>query len=165
MTQPRHPNVVHASEVEAEEIVQGKHHVKRRMLGPAVGGHLLGASLTEIPPGAVSFPFHYHCATEEAVYVISGTGTARIGDQRVAVGAGDYLAHPVGPEHAHQMINDGNEPLVYLCFSTRPNVEIVGYPDSKKIGTRAGTSPTNHWLRTMTRDGEPLEYFDGEPDA
>jgi uncharacterized cupin superfamily protein len=31
-------------------------------------------------------------ANEEALFVISGSGTARIGDQRVAVRAGDWIA-------------------------------------------------------------------------
>jgi uncharacterized cupin superfamily protein len=33
------------------------------------------------------------------------------------------------------MVNSsGTEPLVYLCVSTRHAVEIVEYPDSRKIG-------------------------------
>ncbi len=88
-----------------------------RRLGAAAGGQMLGANLTEVDPGGVSFPFHYHCATEEALYVLSGSGTARIGDARVPVRAGDWISFPVGPEHAHQMINDGAEAVVYLCVS------------------------------------------------
>src|SRR5882672_7942845 len=97
----RHPNVVNTSEVEANEIVKGRHHVKGKSLGVPAGSAQLGATLTEIPPGSISFPFHFHCGTEEAVYIVSGTGTARLGDKRVAVRAGDFIAHPPGPEHAH----------------------------------------------------------------
>lgn len=144
---------------------KGRHRMQLRRLGAAAGGQLIGANLTEVPPGAVSFPFHYHCATEEAVYVLSGSGTARIGDARVAVGAGDWIAFPPGPEHPHQMINDGTEPLVYLCVSASiQKVDVVGYPDSKKVAATAGTfeKPVHRWI---SRQGESLDYWDGEPEA
>src|SRR5262245_27887228 len=100
----RHPNVVNQDEVEARPMEKGKHKLVLRTFGPLAGNAQLGATLTEVAPGAISFPFHYHCQKEEALYIISGTGTARIGDARVAVRAGDWLAFPVGPAHAHQMI-------------------------------------------------------------
>jgi uncharacterized cupin superfamily protein len=161
----RHPNVVHTDEVPVIPMEKGKHHVKMRRLGAAAGGQTLGANLTELPPGAVSFPFHYHCATEEGIYVVRGSGTARIGDKRVAVKAGDWIAYPVGPDHAHQLINDGSEPLVYLCVSASlQKVDVVAYPDSKKVAASAGTfeKPIHRWI---SRQGESLDYWDGEPDA
>jgi uncharacterized cupin superfamily protein len=166
MTEPRrHPNVAHADEVPAMNMEKGKHRMQLRRLGAAAGGQMLGANLTEIPPGAISFPFHYHCATEEAIYVLRGSGTARIGDARVAVKPGDYLAFPVGPDHPHQMINDGSEPLVYLCVSaSAQKVDVVGYPDSNKVAATAGSfeKPVHRWV---SRQGESLDYWDGEPDA
>ena len=82
MSERRHPNVVHRDEVTALPMEKGKHRMKLRRLGAATGGQVIGASLTELAPHSVSFPFHYHCATEEAIYVLSGSGIARIGDQR-----------------------------------------------------------------------------------
>ena len=160
----RHPNVVNQDEVEANERKQGKHHMMMRRLGPVAGNAQLGATVTEVPPGAISFPFHYHCANEESIYVIAGTGTARIGDARVKVRPGDWIAYPTGPAHAHQMINDGATPLVYLCISTMHTCEVAGYPDSNKIGVLAGASFDKPWLRTLTR-GDSLDYWDGEPNA
>jgi uncharacterized cupin superfamily protein len=165
MSERRHPNVVNIEDIELTEVKKGKHHVRNRRLGTPAGSAQLGATLTELPPGAVSYPFHYHCANEEAIYVLSGTGTARIGEARVAVRAGDWIALPVGPDHAHQMINDGKEPLIYLCVSTAHKCELVRYPDSKKLGAWAGPSPMNPWLRTIVRDGESLDYWDSEPAA
>lgn len=144
---------------------KGKHQMLLRRLGAAAGAQMIGANLTEVAPGCVSFPFHYHCAAEEALYVVSGKGTARIGDARVAVSAGDFIAFPVGPDHAHQMVNDGAEPLVYLCISaSAQKVDVVGYPDSKKVAATAGTfeKPIHRWI---SRQGETLDYWDGEPDA
>jgi uncharacterized cupin superfamily protein len=95
----------------------------------------------------------------------SGKGIARIGSARVPVKEGDYLGFPVGPECAHQMINDGDKPLVYLCVSaSAQKVDVVGYPDSKKVAANAGTfeKPIH---RFIARQGESLDYWDGEPDA
>jgi uncharacterized cupin superfamily protein len=164
MSERRHPNVINRDEAPQTETKKGKHQILTRRLGPATGSLKLGATLTEIPPGAISYPFHYHCAKEEAVYVLSGTGTARIGEARVAVRAGDWVAYPVGPAHAHQMINDGSEPLVYLALSTGETAEVVGYPDSNKVAASAGDGKTT-WVRQIGRAGESLDYWDGEPGA
>jgi uncharacterized cupin superfamily protein len=164
-TERRHPNVVHRDEVPAMPMNKGKHKMELRRMGAAAGGNMIGANLTEVAPGSVSFPFHYHCATEEALYVISGTGIARIGDKKVPVRAGDWVAFPVGPEHAHQMINDGEVPLVYLCISaSAQKVDVVGYPDSKKVAATAWTfeKPLHRWI---SREGETVDYWEGEPDA
>jgi uncharacterized cupin superfamily protein len=162
---PRHPNVVNEQDVPVMPMEKGKHRMKLRRLGAAAGSQMLGANLSEVAPHSVSFPFHYHCATEEAIFVLSGHGVARIGEARVAVGPGDWLAFPVGPEHAHQMINEGDEPLVYLCVSASlQKVDIVGYPDSKKVAATAGTfeKPLHRWI---SRQGETVDYWADEPDA
>lgn len=144
---------------------KGKHQMKLQRLGAAAGGSMLGANLTEVAPGGISFPFHYHCATEEALYVIRGSGTARIGAERIAVREGDYLAFPPGADHPHQMINDGQESLVYLCVSASvQKVDVVGYPDSKKVAATAGAfeKPIH---RFIARQGDTLDYWEGEPGA
>lgn len=165
MAERRHPNIVNRDEVDPFPMEKGKHRMKLRRLGAAAGGNMLGCNLTEVAPGSVSFPFHYHCATEEALYVLRGSGIARIGDRRISVREGDWISFPVGPEFAHQMINEGSEPLVYLCISaSAQKVDVVGYPDSKKVAGSAGTfdKPIHRWI---SRQGESLDYWDGEPDA
>jgi uncharacterized cupin superfamily protein len=93
--------------------------MRLRQLGKPAGSIALGATLTEVAPGGISFPRHAHYVNEEAIYVLSGAGEARIGDARVPVRPGDWIALPTGPEHAHQMVNvSAAEPLVYLCIST-----------------------------------------------
>ena len=166
MSNPRrHPNVIHRDEVTPMPMAKGKHRVTLRRLGAPAGGHMLGANLTELAPHSVSFPFHYHCATEEAIYVLRGQGIARIGQDRIPVGEGDWIAFPPGPEHPHQMINESEEPLVYLCVSAAAQkVDVVGYPDSNKVAATAGTfeKPIHRWI---SRQGESLDYWDSEPNA
>ena len=88
-TERRHPNVINQDEIEPRTTTQGKHAYVTRTFGPHAGNAQLGATLTEVPPGKISYPFHYHCIKEEALYVISGTGTARIGEARVRQRAPD----------------------------------------------------------------------------
>jgi uncharacterized cupin superfamily protein len=161
----RHPNVVNADEIEPAAVEKGKFRRTARRFGPAAGNRQLGAMLMELPPGGLSFPFHYHCMNEEAIFIVSGTGTARIGDQRVKVRAGDWIAFPIGPDGAHQMENDGSEPLKYLCISTAHKCEVVGYPDSKKVAAMAGEVWEKPWVREIVRQGQSLDYWDGEPNA
>jgi len=70
-------------------------------------------------------------------YVLAGRGTLRLGEERIAVRSGDWIALPCGPGHAHQLINDGDLPLEYLCVSTMIPVDVWGYPDSHKLGVGA----------------------------
>jgi uncharacterized cupin superfamily protein len=161
----RHPNVAHRDEVEPTIVQRGEHRFERRAFGPMTGSRQLGGSLMELAPGAVSYPFHFHCANEEAIFVVSGRGIARIGESRVPVAPGDWIALPIGPEHAHQMINDSDAPLVYLVIGTDHKCEVIGYPDSKKVAAIGGESWERPWLREIKRTGETLDYWDDEPKA
>ena len=162
MTERRHPNVVNLSEIEPRVTTEGtRFGSSTRRLGAAAGGVGLGASYFEVEPGRTAFPAHWHCANEEAIYVLEGEGTARIGDARVPVRAGDWIAMPPGPEHAHQLVNTGTVPLRYLAISTMQKVEIVGYPDSKKFGA-AAIGPSGPWVRHLFLEGTSASYYDGE---
>jgi uncharacterized cupin superfamily protein len=163
----RHPNVINLSEAAERSQEKGtRFGFSGRMLAQATGGKGIGCSHYEVPPGRAAFPAHYHCANEEALYVLEGQGTVRIGTERFPVGPGDYVTFPIGPDNAHQVINTGTVPLRYLALSTRHTVEVVGYPDSKKIGAMAagetwkfGEPP---WVRAIVREGANLDYYDGE---
>ena len=82
---------------------------------------------------------------------------------------GDWIALPAGPSHAHQMVNSSaTDPLVYLCVSTMHGVEIVEYPDSRKVGAGVAdpTSPTGFRRIGLFRAGSgTLDYWEGEPEA
>ena len=164
----RHPNVANLDEVEAMDTAKafnrseadlGVFGAKFRRLADATGGRSIGCSFFEVAPGRTAYPFHWHLANEEALIVVSGEGTLRIGDAEVAVRGGDYVAFPVGLAHAHQLKNTGDEPLRYYCISTLLDPEVCGYPDSKKIGTLSRKGP----LRFVFREDDNRDYFDREP--
>ena len=165
-SQRRHPHVANIDEVATIDEPHGRFAPRERYLAEAAGGNQLGCSFVELAPGKAAWPYHYHCANEEAIYVLEGTGTARIGDARVAIRAGDYVALPAGPAMAHQTINTGTVPLRYLCFSTRIATELVGYPDSGKLGARhyerLPDGSTRTVVRANFRDGDDVDYWTGE---
>lgn len=160
--------VVHEDEVEPVQTVRGSRFAStRRQLGRAAGGVQLGCSLMEVPPGRRAWPAHFHSTNEEALYILSGEGTLRLGNDAVAVRAGSYVALPVSTS-AHQLINTGAEPLRYLCLSTMHAADICVYPDSGKIGVFAGAAPGGDPAqRTLSLflDGQATRpYWDGEDD-
>jgi mannose-6-phosphate isomerase-like protein (cupin superfamily) len=164
----RHPNVVHVDEVPAREEKRGRFGFRGKRIWPEAKGKSLACSWFEVPPGKQAFPHHFHSAFEEAIFILEGEGTARIGEDRVAVGPGDYIAYPPGPAGAHSLINTGKEPLRYLCFSTVQTLDIVVYPDSKKIAFAAGVDPAKGlraggaWVMRLIKDQPSVDYYEGE---
>jgi uncharacterized cupin superfamily protein len=139
---------------------QGAYANLRKELG---GLSTLRCGLWQLAPGKKSFPLHRHLSTEEALYVISGRGKVRTEADETAVGPGDYVAFPAGGP-AHQLINDGAEPLVYLGMSANPNtLDVVEYPDSNKVATAVGSYPTGR--RFIFPADQQVDYFHGDKDA
>ena len=166
MSERRHPHVVNLDEIEAKPSMATagtRFGSMTRQVGDPAGGKQIGCSWYEIAPGKTTFPFHWHAANEEAVFVLEGEGTLRIGEARVPIRAGDYIATPPGPETPHQILNTSSAPLRYLCFSTMHNVEVVGYPDSKKIGAAARPPGVfKPWVRQLHLEENQKGYWDGE---
>jgi uncharacterized cupin superfamily protein len=162
-----HPNVVSENDLEWGEQWHGERFGHRRkQLSSAAGGKKLGCSLYEIPPGRRAWPYHYHLANEEAIYVLEGSGTLRVGGKEVEISKGDYVALPAKAEGAHQVINSSNEPLRYLCFSTMIEPDVLVYPDSEKIGLFAGSAPggpkEERTLHKYLRGDAEVGYYEGE---
>ena len=160
-------NSVNENELEwSEQSYDEVFGYRRKALGAAAHGEKLGCSLYEIPPGRKAWPYHYHCANEESIYVLEGTGTLRIGGREFALSQGDYVALPVGEAHAHQVYNTSGEPLRYLCLSTMVEPDILVYPDSGKVGLFAGSAPggpkERRYLHKYLREDAEVGYFDGE---
>jgi uncharacterized cupin superfamily protein len=163
----RHPNVINADEVPPVQVRQGKRYAfVRRQLGVPAGARALGASLMELPPHRASWPVHFHCANEEAIFVLQGTGKVIINGERVPIRAGDYVTFLTGPDGAHQVYNDAGGPLVYLAFSTMSPTDISVYPDSDKVGVFGGAAPggpkNERYLSGFFRRADAVDYWDGE---
>jgi uncharacterized cupin superfamily protein len=148
--------VVHSAEVAwAQALDHGKFKGRRKPLG----GEKLSCSVWELPPGKRSFPLHAHHGTEEALYVLSGRAKVRTPEGLTEVGPGDFVSFPPGGL-AHQLINEGAEPCVYLAMSVSVGVDVVEYPDSGKVAAAVGTGPK--MKRFVFLEKNQAQYFDGE---
>lgn len=153
--------VVRTSEVPwAAAQTRGQYANRRKELG---GSDKLQCGLWELPPGKKSFPLHAHLVTDEALFVVSGHANVRTPEGLTPIGPGDFVAFPAGGP-AHQLVNDGTEPLVYVAISAKYGTDVVRYPDTGKLAAVVGIPPgkAERWI---FREGEQVDYFEGDPDA
>ncbi len=151
--------VVRTSEMPwADSLNRGEFRQRRK----ALGGEKLTCGLWELPPGKRSFPLHVHHVSEEALFVISGHAKVRTPEGLTEIGPGDYVSFPAGGP-AHQLVNDGTEPLVYVGMAATVGVDVVEYPDSNKVAAAVGAPPTGK--RFIFKKDTQVEYFAGEPSA
>lgn len=161
----RHPHIVNMNAAPVLEENHGRFAFTNRRLWIGANGKEVSCSWYELPPGKQAHPHHFHSAIEEAVFVLAGKGATRIGDERIPISAGDYIAFPPGPASAHSMINTSDEPLRYLCMSTVAATDIIVYPDSGKISFAAGFDPARSlreqtpWVSKIIRDQPSVGYY------
>ena len=154
---------VNEAELDWTEIEDGKTNVRRKQLGAAAGGDHLGCSLYEIPPGGESWPYHYHTANEEALYVLRGTGTLRLDGERYRLEPGAYVPCPSGEAGGHAVANDSEDPLRYLAVSTMDDPDVTVYPDSGKLGVFVGSPPGGRGERSLHgyyRIDDDVDYWE-----
>jgi len=144
-------------ECDDQIVEQGGFAFRRKRLGAAAGGKGLGVSWFELQPGKKSFPFHFHLANDEAVFILEGEGFLRLGDEEHRLRAGDYVAFNPGPP-GHQIINNSQAPLRFLAISTMKEPEVAVYPDSKKVGVLG----RSHGIMSVHRQDDAVDYYEGE---
>lgn len=98
-----------------------------RSLGDLVGMTSIGVHLVRVEPGAQSTQFHSHQVDEEFLYILSGHGTAEIGEENYAIEAGDFMGFTAN-SLPHNLINTSDEDLVYLMCGNRNHIDICDYP-------------------------------------
>lgn len=104
-----------------------------KSLGDVAGLDKFGFHIIEIPIGALSTEFHRHYIEEECVYILEGSGVARIGNAVLQVEAGDFIGYPAGGE-PHDLRNTGSSIMKLVVVGVRLAYDIVDYP--KKKGKR-----------------------------
>jgi len=127
-------------------------------LGGLLGAKETGISVYELPPGQSVCPYHYECGEEEWLLVLSGNPTLRTPDGEQRLSPWDVTCFPRGPEGAHAVRNETDEPARVLMFSTVVVPTATVYPDSDKVGIWTGDEATDVLVRRSSR----VEYYDGE---
>jgi uncharacterized cupin superfamily protein len=95
-------------------------------------GPALGASLYELERGNFMV-FHIHHGSEELLVALRGRPTLRTLEGERQLEEGDVVHFPTGPDGAHEIRNDTDEPVRYLVAGIRVSPEIIEYPDLKKV--------------------------------
>lgn len=127
-------------------------------IGPALGAKETGVSVYELPPGQAVCPYHYECGEEEWLLVLAGNPTLRTPDGEVRLDPWDVVCFPRGPQGAHAVRNDTEEPARVAMFSTVVFPSATVYPDSDKVGIWTGDKETD----LVVRRSSGVEYYDGE---
>lgn len=102
-----------------------------KSLGDATGLTGIGIHLIEVAPGHETTEYHVHYFEDEAVYVLSGTATAEIGDEDHPVKPGDFIGYRKGGL-AHTIRNTGSETLRCLVIGQRLAHDVGDYPRQNK---------------------------------
>ena len=103
-----------------------------RSLGDVTGLKTLGVHLVRLEPGRASTVYHFHHQDEEWIYILSGRGVAEIGDEKSAIGPGDFMGFVAGSA-PHSLSNPHEEDLVYLVGGNRCAIDTCDYP---RLGMR-----------------------------
>jgi uncharacterized cupin superfamily protein len=130
----------------------------RYRLGGQLGAQDTGASLYELPPGQALCPYHYEYAEEEWLLVVAGRPSLRTPEGVEELAPLDMAFFPKGPEGAHQVRNDSDEPARVLMWSTVVSPAATAYPDSDKVGVWTGTKGED----VMVERSSGVPYYHGE---
>ncbi len=120
-------------------------------------GPELGASVYELGRGN-SGAYHFHHGSEELLIVLRGRPTLRTPEGERQLAEGEVVHFPTGPDGAHSMRNDTDDPVRYVVAGIRVSPEVVEYPDTKQITAQARTgSQTGErlWLAHDLDDRTP----------
>jgi len=127
--------------------------VMTQYLGHCAGSERIYANIDFVKPGAKSAKYHSHSAQEEFFLILSGEGTLRFEGEEVMVKEGDFFAKL--PGSAHQFINTGDDILKILDVGTRPEVDVITYPDEEVVLHKPE--------RKAYREGKEIEGWSSDP--
>jgi uncharacterized cupin superfamily protein len=108
----------------------------------------LGATVYELGPGNTT-AYHYHHGSEELLIVLRGRPTLRTPDGERQLAEGEIVHFTNGPDGAHGMRNDADEPVRFVVAGIRVSPEVVEYPDTRQMTAQA---------RTDSQTGERLWF-------
>ena len=112
-----------------------------KSLGDATGLTGLGIHLIEVAPGDETTEYHVHHFEDEAVFVLSGTATATIGEEDHPIGPGDFIGYRKGGL-GHTIVNTGSTTLKMMVIGQRLAHDVGDY---QRLGKRIYRNPGLPW--------------------
>ncbi len=134
----REKYLVSKDEISGMEGLQKTHFLNgnarriNKSLGDLTGLTGFGFHIIEVEPGHATTEHHCHYCEDECVYVLSGSATAVIGEERLQIGPGDFLGYRKGGL-AHSIENTGDETLRCIVVGERLAHDVGDYP---RLGKR-----------------------------
>jgi uncharacterized cupin superfamily protein len=125
---------------------------ERRKLGDVAGLTQFGVNLLRLPPGAWSSQRHWHTASDEFVYVLSGEVILASDAGEEVLRAGDAAGFKAGDSNGHCLQNRSNEDACVLEVGTRVAGDAGHYSDIDMVSPAGG-----HPAVYTYRDGRPYE--------
>jgi uncharacterized cupin superfamily protein len=125
----------------------------KRKLGDFFGLSNFGVNCTTLPPGGKSSSALKHChkTQDEFVYILEGTATCSVGDERFTMEAGDCIGFPKNTGVGHCVTNLSNkDALVFLEIGDRSPADVVDYP-----GSDLKAVEENGQWKFLHKDGTP----------
>ena len=126
--------------------------------GPDMGAAETGLSVYELPPGQAICPYHYEYGEDEWLLVLAGRPSVRTPEGTDELEAWDVVFFPKGPDGAHQVMNDADEPARVVMWSTIVTPSATACTDSDKIGVWTGIREEN----VMVKRSSNVGYWEGE---
>ncbi len=106
------------------KVFEGSRTVNWLQTPESTGGQYCSVCTCTYEPGKRAYPAHSHPAGEETIYVVSGSGKVKIGDEIFPLETGSLALFPQGVPH--MVWNNGDVPLKLCCFYA-PNQDAIGY--------------------------------------
>ena len=98
-------------------------------------------------------PYHYEYGEEEWVLVLTGRPSVRTPEGTEQLEPFDVAFFPKGPAGAHQILNDTDEPVRVLMWSTVVTPTATAYPDSDKVAVWTGDKAEDLIVRRSSGGG------------
>ncbi len=125
---------------------------ERKKLGDAAGLTQFGVNLLRLPPGAWSSQRHWHTASDEFVYVLSGEVVLVTDAGEEILRPGDAAGFKAGEADGHHLQNRSQCDVLVLEFGSRIADDSAHYSDIDLLSP-AGARPVMY----THRDGTPYE--------
>ena len=148
----------HALEQDDPRAAREGHAMRRVMLGRRAGAERTGFSVYELPPGQGGWAYHYELNREEWLVVVSGELVLRTPRGEEPLRVGDVRCFPVGPDGAHAVRNDSQEPARFAMPSSYPAHAYVAIRPDSNTAFIVGPG-----VRQIVPLDESLGYWDREP--
>jgi mannose-6-phosphate isomerase-like protein (cupin superfamily) len=108
--------------VNVNEVPVGKipgREIRDLINGKTVGAKTISLRITDVLPGEVCTPGHTHTVCEEVIFILSGKGDIKIGEEVFPMKVGDAIYLPTGV--GHLIRNTGKEMMRMACSFSSPD--------------------------------------------